>query len=439
LKKLYCNPQTGLSSAQQLYINANKNSKIVTLKQVKEWLAKQEHQQVFSRKKKLFNAIIGGPDDYQMDIMFFLQYKKQNDGYDAIVNFINITSRKAYSYAIKGKKQAEFNRVFDLFYNEVDNRIVNITSDNKASFKSSIKRYPAITHYQVDPNDKTKTGIVERFNRTLRSKIDKYLKLHKTKTWYKALPELVSNYNSSKHSTILKAPNDVTDKDVTKIRSAAFGRGEKAREETNNFEVGDSVRILKNKKVFEKGTEKWSAQLYTIDSIDKLSFKIKTTNGVLLKRNYKNWQLKKANDTEHFTPPKIEEQHSSKVVRTDNKFKKLNIKSGIGDKLDEDNQPILINPRMKPTNVKRFTTKAPIQEIIPQKPKTEPEKMKPVIVNNKPSIGKKVSLKWDDGIWYDGTITKILKGGLVTVSYDDGDVQNHRLLEKSKDISWKFI
>jgi hypothetical protein len=61
---------------------------------------------------------------------------------------------------------------------------------------------------------------------------------------------------------------------VTKIRSAAFDRGE-VREETNNFEVGDSVRILKNKKVFEKSTEKWSAQLYIIDSIDKLFFKIK--------------------------------------------------------------------------------------------------------------------------------------------------------------------
>jgi hypothetical protein len=171
LKELYYNPQTGLSSAQQLYINANKDCKIVTLKQVKEWLARQEHQQVFSRKKKLFNAIIGGPKDYQMDIMFFLQYKKQNDGYDAIVNFINITSRKAYSYAIKRKKQGEINRVFDLFYDEVDYKVVNITSDNEASFKSCIKRYPAITHHQVNPNDKTKTGIVERFNRTLRTKL----------------------------------------------------------------------------------------------------------------------------------------------------------------------------------------------------------------------------------------------------------------------------
>jgi hypothetical protein len=253
------------------------------------------------------------------------------------------------------------------------------------------------------------------------------MKLHKTKTWYKTLPELVSNYNSSKHSTILKAPNNVTEKDVTKIRSVAFDRSEKAREETNNFEVGDSVRILKNKKVFEKGIEKWSAQLYTIDSIDKLSFKIKNTNGMLLKRNYKNWQLKKANDTEHFTPSKVEEQYSSKAVRADNKLKRMNMKLGIGNKLDADNQPILINPQMKPTNVKHITTKTlSIQEHFKSKILAEPVSVliqdTSEVLPGKPFVGKKVSLKWDDGTWYDGTITKILKGGLVTVSYNDGDI-----------------
>jgi hypothetical protein len=112
------------------------------------------------------------------------------------------------------------------------------------------------------------------------------------------------------------------------------------------------------------------------------------------------------------------------------------MKSGVGDELDENNEPILINPRMAPTNPKRITTKALIQDVIPQKPKPEPEKIKPA-ANNKPSVGDRLSIKWDDGTWYDGKISKILKGGLV--EYDDKDVQNHRLLEKSKNISWKFI
>jgi hypothetical protein len=105
---------------------------------------------------------------------------------------------------------------------------------------------------------------------------------------------------------------------------------------------------------------------------------------MLLKRNYKNWQLKKANDTKYFTPSKIEEQHSSKVVRADNKLKQMNMKSGISDKLDEDNQPILINPRMALANVKRITTKAPIQDIIPQKSIQAPEEIK--LVEAEPDV-----------------------------------------------------
>jgi hypothetical protein len=143
-------------------------------------------------------------------------------------------------------------------------------------------------------------------------------------------------------------------------------------------------------------------------------------------------------------PSKVEEQHSSKTIRADNKFKRLNMKSGIGDKLNENNEPVLINSQMKPINVKRIITKSPfIQEHI--KTELTPEPV-PVPIQNtlenlpeKPSVGKKVSLKWDDKKWYNGEIIKLLKGGLVTVKYEDGDIQNHRLLDKSKGIFWKFI
>jgi hypothetical protein len=113
------------------------------------------------------------------------------------------------------------------------------------------------------------------------------------------------------------------------------------------------------------------------------------------------------------------------------------MKSDIADKLYQNNEPILINPRMAPANVKRITAKMPIQDMIPQKSKPEPEEIK-LVANNKPSVGNEVFIKWNDGTWYDGKISKILKGGLVTVEYDDRDVQNHRLLEKSKNISWRF-
>jgi hypothetical protein len=100
------------------------------------------------------------------------------------MNLINVINGKAYSYLMKGKAQNEINRCFNLFYKDVNGKIDNITSDNEASFKNTIKQYDHITHWTVDVCDKAKTGMIKRFNRTIRDKISTYMKLHKTKTWY---------------------------------------------------------------------------------------------------------------------------------------------------------------------------------------------------------------------------------------------------------------
>jgi hypothetical protein len=58
LKEIYYDPATGLSSAQHLYINANKEGKIVTLKQVKEWISKQQTHQVFAPKRNYIMLLL---------------------------------------------------------------------------------------------------------------------------------------------------------------------------------------------------------------------------------------------------------------------------------------------------------------------------------------------------------------------------------------------
>jgi hypothetical protein len=49
------------------------------------------------------------------------------------------------------------------------------------------------------------------------------------------LSDLLNNYNNSIHLSINKAPNDVTSKDVNKIRVITINKGEPAMEETKSF------------------------------------------------------------------------------------------------------------------------------------------------------------------------------------------------------------
>ena len=61
----------------------------------------------------------------------------------------------------------------------------------------------------IDVGDHKRLGIVDSFVRTLREKINKYMIMFNTTKYIDVLPQIISNYNSSYHSGIKKAPNDV--------------------------------------------------------------------------------------------------------------------------------------------------------------------------------------------------------------------------------------
>lgn len=319
LSELYYNPESGFVSKSKFY----KVKHLGYTKQlVDDFINKQDIHQIFKVKEKHYNAIIGTNEDYQMDLMFYPKYKSENDGYDTIMNIINITSRKVYSEPMKGKTQAEVKRAFEVLFKQIPT-INNMTSDNEASFKNAIKPHTEITHWRVEPNDKTKVAMVERFNRTLSGMIEKYMKLKKTKTWYKILPFFIKNYNSTVHSTIGIAPNDFKQEDGDRIRKEAMQRSLIALQETNSFKPGDRVRILKRKKLFDKGTEKWSKPIYSIESkAHPMSFNVKSPNGVVLLGAFKNWQLQKVSASETPDLPQEEPVHHVKEINATQKAPK---------------------------------------------------------------------------------------------------------------------
>ena len=56
----------------------------------------------------------------------------------------------------------------------------------------------------VEVGDHHKLGIIDRFVRTLRDRINKYLEMHNTTKYIDVLPEIIKGYNNSYHSGIKK-------------------------------------------------------------------------------------------------------------------------------------------------------------------------------------------------------------------------------------------
>jgi hypothetical protein len=59
-------------------------------------------------------------------------------------------------------------------------------------------------------NDDIKAACVERFNRTLKTRMFRYFTARHTNRWLDVLQSLIESYNKSIHRSIGMAPNDVT-------------------------------------------------------------------------------------------------------------------------------------------------------------------------------------------------------------------------------------
>jgi hypothetical protein len=362
LRSMYYNKDSVgyLASAKTLHkLVVKESGKKYTLKYVTDFLAKQEVNQILNNKQDIFYPPIlaEGNYEYQCDLTFFDQYKRQNSGYGIIFAFIEITSRKAYCYPLKNKTAASICEAYKLFLNDVNYKINKLTSDLGSEFISKefekLDTEHNIMHTYVDAGDKTSMGKIERFNRTIRDKITKHQKANKTLNWVDVLDELVANYNNTVHSSIDLAPNEVTEDDANDIRNNDREKMNQAVQIIESFKVGDRVRMLKKKKVFQKGGSTFTKSIYTIHEIDKLALILKDKNGNVLDRRIKPYNVKLVDEVE--TAPENEEieKHSNKANTKLNKFVNKQNREDAFDIVDQDTGQVQLSKKLIPENDKR--------------------------------------------------------------------------------------
>ena len=107
-------------------------------------------------------------------------------------------------------------------------------------------------------HNKGKSVVAERFIRTLKTKIYKYMISVSKNVDIDKSDDIVNEYNDTYHRTIKMKPVDL--RDNTYINSS-----EKVNDKDLNFKIGDHVRISKYKNIFAKGyTPNWSEEVFMI-------------------------------------------------------------------------------------------------------------------------------------------------------------------------------
>ena len=104
---------------------------------------------------------------------------------------------------------------------------------------------------------------VERFIRTIKKKIYKYMTSISQNVCIDKLDDTVRKHNNKKHRTIKMKPIDVKD-------NTYLNFGKEVNDKDPKYKVGDHVRISKYKNIFVKGyTPNWSEKAFVIKEIKK--------------------------------------------------------------------------------------------------------------------------------------------------------------------------
>ena len=91
-----------------------------------------------------------------------------------------------------------------------------------------------------------KSVVAERFIRTLKTKIYKYMTSISKNVYIDKLDDIVNEYNNTYHRTIKMKPVDVKDNTYINLRKEVNDKDPK-------YIIGDHVRISKYKNIFAKG------------------------------------------------------------------------------------------------------------------------------------------------------------------------------------------
>ena len=190
-----------------------------------------------------FKDNIWGADLADMQLI-----SKYNKGVHFLLSVIDIFSKYVWIVPLKDKKGASIVDAFRSILKQSNRKPNKIWVDKGSEFyNSSFKKWLQendIVMYST--HNEEKSVVAERFIRTLKNKIYKYMTSISKNLYIDKLDDIVNEYNNTYHRTIKMRPTDV--KDNTHINT-----DKEVNDKDPKFKVGDHIRISKYKNIFAKG------------------------------------------------------------------------------------------------------------------------------------------------------------------------------------------
>ena len=268
LEKLYYNLDSPAlyGGVNILFREAKKLNSDIKLKDVQSFLQNQYVYTLHKPARRTFKrnkVIVPGPNyQFQIDLSDMQSVKEHNDGYQYILTCIDVFSKLAWAIPIKNKSADEILRAFKLIH--IKPKVVQ-SDEGKEFLNKKFQTYleQHNIRFFTSKNREIKCAIVERFNRTLKSKIWKHFSKSRKYRYIDVLPSIVDSYNNSYHRSIKMKPSEVNISNIAQVRDILYGVI--VPNKNFKFKIGDKVRVSKIKGTFEKGyLPNWSEEIFII-------------------------------------------------------------------------------------------------------------------------------------------------------------------------------
>ena len=242
----------------KLYRIAKKEFPSITRNEIKQWAENNLSYSLHKASRRNFkrNKIYASEIDslWEADLACVQDVAKENDGVNYLLVVINVFSKFLWIRPMKNRIARNLMQAFNSLLGE-KRKPEKLRTDKGTEFiNESFQQYlkkQGIKFYTA--TNEPKGAVVERGNRTLKSKLYRYFTGVNSLRYIDVLQDIADSYNNTYHRSIGRPPATVSLLNAGQVRRKLYGKIERSKSKRFKFKVGDHVRLSPRKRLFKKG------------------------------------------------------------------------------------------------------------------------------------------------------------------------------------------
>ena len=205
--------------------------------QLQQLLSYTLHKPRRPRFPTLLTMVFATNEQFVMDLVNLQILAKWNQGYKYLLTVIDVLSKYAWVEPLKSKSAAALVDALEKLWARLGSRQTqNVQNAGGEFYNAKVQaffRKQGVNHFSThgDPHG----SVVERWNRTLKTKMYRYFTAKNTLKYIDVLLTLVKTYNHTVHSSIKEKPVNVTTKNEHEIWYRLYGKRNDTHVEKNQM------------------------------------------------------------------------------------------------------------------------------------------------------------------------------------------------------------